>query len=133
MQISETSSGPTIKKEERHFAEMIEKICLLLAFPNAKYKDTQRDFEEERQLYLFPYSFFDSANGKLCPFYFEISRITTLLVWESVCISIQRHFIQASENLVKKDTAGYDRQMFKPSKIPLYKKFDEEEVMSIRN
>ena len=48
MQISETSSGPTIKKEERHFAEMIEKICLLLAFPNAKYKDTQRDFEEER-------------------------------------------------------------------------------------
>ena len=40
MQISETSSGSRITKEERHFAEMIEEICLLLAFPNAKYKHT---------------------------------------------------------------------------------------------
>ena len=48
MQISETWSGPTITKEEHHFAEMIEEVCLLLAFPTAKYKDTQQDFEEER-------------------------------------------------------------------------------------
>ena len=40
MQITETSSGPTITKKERHFAEMIEKVCLLLAFANAKYEDT---------------------------------------------------------------------------------------------
>ena len=46
-------------------------------------------------------------------------------------LSVQRHFI-ASEKLVKKDTAVYERQMFKPSKIPLYTKIDEE-VTSICN
>ena len=40
MQITETSSGPTIAKEKRHFAESDEEICHLLTFPNAKYKDT---------------------------------------------------------------------------------------------
>lgn len=48
IQITEASSGPIITKEEHHFAEMIEEVCLLLAFPTAKYKDTQQDFEEER-------------------------------------------------------------------------------------
>ena len=48
MQITETSSGPTITKEERYFAEMIEEICFLLSFPNSKYKDSEWDFEEAR-------------------------------------------------------------------------------------
>ena len=62
--------------------------------------NTQRDSEEKRLLYLFPYSFFDSANGKLCAFYLEISHSFSM---GSLYISIQRHFI-ASEKLVKKDT-----------------------------
>ena len=48
IQITETLLGPPITKEERHFAEIVEEICLLLAFPGTKYKDTQRGFEEER-------------------------------------------------------------------------------------
>ena len=43
------------------------KICLLLAFPSARYKDTV-SFRRIKIALLTPYSLFDSANGKLCPF-----------------------------------------------------------------
>ena len=49
MQITETLSGPTITKEKNAILlKVIKEIYLLLVFPNAKYKDTQRDFEEDR-------------------------------------------------------------------------------------
>ena len=37
------------------------------------------------------------------------------------------------ENCNERHTAGYERQVFNPSKIQLYKKIEEEEVMSIYN
>ena len=46
MQITETSSQ--LQRKNACLLKVIEEICLLLAFPKAKYKDTQRDFEEER-------------------------------------------------------------------------------------
>ena len=42
IQITETLPGPPVTKEERHFAEIVEEIRLLLAFPSVKYKDTVR-------------------------------------------------------------------------------------------
>ena len=46
IQTTETSSQ--LQRKNAIFLKVIEEICLLLAFPNAKYKDTQREFEKER-------------------------------------------------------------------------------------
>ena len=79
IQITEILSGPPITKEERHFAEIVEEICHLFAFPSTKYIDTARFWRRKIALHT-PYSILDSANGKLCPFYFEILQSTTFLV-----------------------------------------------------
>ena len=42
IQITEILSGPPITKEERHFAEIVEEIRILLALLSAKYIDTAR-------------------------------------------------------------------------------------------
>ena len=44
MEIRETLSGLTITKENAILLKVIEKSCHLLAFPNAKYQDTQLNF-----------------------------------------------------------------------------------------
>ena len=41
-------TSPQLQRKNAILLKVIEDICLLRAFPNAKYKDTQRDFKEER-------------------------------------------------------------------------------------
>ena len=41
-------TSPQLQRKNAILLKVIEDICLLRAFPNAKYKDTQRDFKKER-------------------------------------------------------------------------------------
>ena len=84
---------PQLQTKNAILLKVIEEICLLFAFPNAKYEDTQKDFEEEsltdfrtafsitpkRNYVLFTLEWCKSCKNK-------ISQKATFLVWESLCI-----------------------------------------------
>ena len=79
IQITETLLGPPITKEERHFAEMVEEICLLLAFPGTKTHSGVLKKKDSFTYSVFPFRF-GQCNGKLQVFHLKILKTTTFLV-----------------------------------------------------